>query len=134
MAVVTTALIQYDGMTEKELDHHIRQLASDLGLFRYHVTDSRGTSAGFPDLVLVGPGGVIFAELKSARGQLRPEQTEWRDRLTEAGATWRLWRPADLASGDIARELAAISYLRLAVTHLPGQHTHDVPASKENTS
>jgi hypothetical protein len=108
-----TTPLAHEVMTERDLDRHIRQLAKDFALLRYHVNDSRGTSAGFPDLVLVGPGGVIFAELKSARGQLRPEQADWRDRLTEAGAKWRLWRPADLASGAIARDLAAISYLQL---------------------
>lgn len=113
--MTTAALTIYDVMTERELDKHIRQLAKDLGLLRYHTADSRMSSSGFPDLVLVGPGGVIFAELKSAAGKLRPEQTEWRDRLTEAGASWFLWRPADLASGDIARTLAAISTYRKAM-------------------
>jgi len=104
------AMLTYDIMTERELDKHIRQLCKDLGLFRYHVQDSRGSSAGFPDLVIVG-SGIIFAELKSARGRIRPEQLDWMDRLEQAGATWFLWRPADLADGTIARELATISYL-----------------------
>jgi hypothetical protein len=104
--------LAYEVMTEKELDKNIRRLCADLGLHRYHVLDSRGSSAGFPDLVIAGPGGVIFAELKSARGTLRPEQTEWRDILLDAGARWHLWRPAHLASGEIARTLAGISALR----------------------
>jgi hypothetical protein len=106
---VTTATLTYDVMTERELDKHVRQLARDLGLLAYHVTDSRGSSAGFPDWVIAGPNGVIFAENKSATGKLRPDQITWRDQLTEAGATWFLWRPADLASGTIATELARIS-------------------------
>jgi len=55
---------------------------------------------------------VLYAELKSMTGKLRPEQAEWRDDLVAAGATWFLWRPENLQDGSIARELAAISYLR----------------------
>ena len=54
--------------------------------------------AGFPDLVLVHHrfGGPVFAELKSAIGQLSPAQELWRDTLQAAGAEWHLWRPRDL--------------------------------------
>lgn len=52
--------------------------------------------AGFPDLVLThDTGRVIFAELKTGRGQLQPRQQLWRDWLIAAGADWRLWHPAD---------------------------------------
>jgi hypothetical protein len=110
--VSAPASLTYQVMTEKELDRHIRQLCKDLHLRRYHTLDARGSSAGFPDLCIVGPGGVIFAELKSARGTLRPEQAEWRDLMLDAGARWYLWRPADLASGEITRALAGISTYR----------------------
>jgi hypothetical protein len=106
------ASLAYELMTEKELGRHIRKLARDLGLLAYHTADSRGSSAGYPDWTIAGPGGVLFAELKSARGTLRPEQVEWRDRLLDAGARWHLWRPAHLASGEIARTLTMISTYR----------------------
>jgi hypothetical protein len=105
----TTAALAYEVMTEKELDRHVRRLCTDLGLLRYHPMDSRGSSSGYPDLTVAGPNGVIFAELKSAVGKLRPDQVTWRDQLLTAGARWHLWRPADLAAGTIAAELAAIS-------------------------
>ena len=92
--MTTTLPLTYAVMSEKELDKHVRRLAHDLGLLTYHVLDSRGSSAGFPDWVIAGPGGVIFAENKSERGKLRPEQETWRDRLLEAGAIWHLWRPS----------------------------------------
>jgi len=109
--VTVPASLTYSLMSERELDKHVRQLCKDLHLARYHTADSRGSSAGFPDLCIVG-NGVIFAELKSARGTLRPEQCEWRDLLLDAGAKWYLWRPAHLASGEIARVLASISTYR----------------------
>jgi hypothetical protein len=52
--------------------------------------------AGWPDLVLVRPPRLIFAELKSESGQVRANQTEWLDvlRLLPAAETY-LWRPSD---------------------------------------
>ncbi len=50
-------------------------------------------SKGFPDLVLVR-GRVIFAELKSEKGKLTPEQIEWIDTLRNAGAEIYVWRPS----------------------------------------
>jgi hypothetical protein len=60
--------------------------------------------AGFPDLVLVRGGRVIFAELKAAKGRVRPEQTEWLNALLLAdGPTVRTytWRPDDWFAGRI---------------------------------
>lgn len=46
---------------------------------------------GFPDLVLVGRGRVIYAELKSSTGKVRPEQQVWLDALTAAGQEAHVW-------------------------------------------
>jgi hypothetical protein len=51
---------------------------------------------GFPDLVLVGRGRVVFAELKSEDGVLRLDQRGWINALRESGAEVYVWRPADL--------------------------------------
>jgi hypothetical protein len=52
--------------------------------------------AGWPDLVLVRPPRIIFAELKSEAGELRLRQAEWLDvlRLLPTAETY-LWRPSD---------------------------------------
>jgi hypothetical protein len=53
--------------------------------------------AGFPDLVLAhSTHGLIFAELKSARGKVSEAQTEWIKTLRATGAEVHIWRPADL--------------------------------------
>ena len=58
-------------------------------------TPVQGDGKGWPDLVLVKGDRILFRELKTAAGQLSPEQREWRDTLVAAGADWALWRPRD---------------------------------------
>ena len=53
-----------------------------------------------------------FRELKTQRGKVTPEQRAWLDVLTLAEQNADVWRPADLLSGRIARELAALAGLR----------------------
>lgn len=65
-----------------------------------------GDGKGFPDLVLVGHGSILFRELKSERrGRLSVEQEAWRDCLLANGADWSVWRPSDWVSGRIEAEL-----------------------------
>jgi hypothetical protein len=77
-----------------------------------HFNHRVAANQGFPDLMIVGPGGVIFRELKTLAGMgsdgLAPAQSIWRDRLKAAGQDWDIWTPADLDSGRIERELTAI--------------------------
>lgn len=56
-----------------------------------------GDGKGFPDLVLVRPPRVIFAELKSEKGSLALEQEDWFTQLCACdGVETYLWRPRDL--------------------------------------
>ena len=52
--------------------------------------------AGWPDLVLVRPPRLIFAELKSETGEVRANQTKWLDvlRLLPQAEVF-VWRPSD---------------------------------------
>jgi hypothetical protein len=68
-------------MTEAELQQIIIDQAELVGWRVFHDNDSRRNVPGFPDLVLVRPPRVVFMELKSATGRLRPEQHEWMDAL-----------------------------------------------------
>jgi hypothetical protein len=97
-------------MSEDQLDGHIRDIVADLpGVLRYHTHDSRKSPSGFPDLVIAGPGGVLFRELKRQRKDPTGAQDEWLCAVTEGGGDAGVWRPENLLSGQIARELAAIS-------------------------
>ena len=63
--------------------------------WRYYFThDSRKSPAGFPDLTLIRKGVLIFAELKTEKGQVSIAQAEWLNDL-DACAMVRVWRPSD---------------------------------------
>jgi hypothetical protein len=76
--------------------------------------------AGFPDLVMVRGGRLIFAELKGDGGAMRTAQVEWtRDLAAVSVAVQRggldevplvdvqVWKPADWKSGRIEEALRA---------------------------
>ncbi len=94
-------------MTEAELLDAVRQACRWSGLLCYHTHDSRRSERGFPDVVVVGPHGVVFRELKAERGRVTPDQREWLDRLTDADADADVWRPDDWPTRVLA-ELAGI--------------------------
>jgi hypothetical protein len=97
-------------MGEAQFMDAIRELCKLYGLLVFHCKDSRGSwGPGFPDLVIVGHGGVIFREAKTARGTTTTNQEWWAARLIQAGADWAIWRPADLTSGRIKTELERVA-------------------------
>lgn len=79
------------------------------------VTPVGADGKGYPDLTIVGAGGVIWRELKADQGRLSAEQKLWIQRLVEAGADVAVWRPRDLADGTIAGALGRLAKPR-AVT------------------
>ncbi len=59
---------------------------------------------GFPDLVLVKPPRVIFAELKSDDGNLTADQLSWISALNSSDVECYVWRPQNW--GDVFACLA----------------------------
>ncbi len=96
-------------MPERELLEAIYEIACSRGLLAYHTHDSRRSQPGFPDLVIVGPGGVLWRELKTQHASITNEQRLWGNLLREAGQDWEIWRPADLVSDRIHTELSALT-------------------------
>lgn len=66
-------------------------------------TPVQGDGAGFPDLLLVGRGRVVAAELKRQTGKASPDQLAWLAAFTDAGVASFLWTPSDFDA--IAAEL-----------------------------
>ena len=65
----------------------------------YYETPVQADGAGFPDLVLVRDR-VLFVELKTDKGVVRPNQRFWIEALRATGATALVWRPRDWAEID----------------------------------
>ncbi len=95
-------------MTEAELQDAVIELCQLKGVWWFHPHDSRRSIRGWVDLVVLGNHGALFAELKSEDGRQTMDQIRCAGRITKAGLQYRLWRPADLKDGTIAKELSAI--------------------------
>lgn len=98
-------------MNHEQLLAETTCLADGLGVWWLHLPQrfyGRGNWKGFPDLLLLGEGGLLFAELKTG-STLEPAQIRWRYRLQAVGAEWRLWQPVDLLTGTIRAELEHIA-------------------------
>jgi hypothetical protein len=97
-------------MTEKELQRLVMEICEEMDLTVFHSFDSRrDTGVGYPDLTILGPGGIIFAELKSDSGHLTTAQTLWRNKFLYAGLDWYLWRPLELHRGEIRAILMSLA-------------------------
>ena len=85
-------------ISEKQFQAQLVELAGYCGWLCYHTHDSQRSAPGFPDLALVRPPRLVFAELKSEEGRIRPEQRTWLEALTgctQAPESY-LWRPRNL--------------------------------------
>ena len=101
-------------MTEDELLRAVTRMCEERLLRWTHHPDSRKDAGhkGFPDLVIAGPRGTVFAELKDNRKSLTPDQRQWGSVLDKGGELWFIWRPRDLESGAIQKALDSIALHR----------------------
>jgi hypothetical protein len=65
--------------------------------------------ARFPDLVVVGPSGLLFAEMKGPDQFRTPEQICWHAALAISGARVFTWKEREFTNGSVERVLASIS-------------------------
>lgn len=100
-----TVLGDTPAISERAFQAQVADLAKWTGWMIYHTHFSTHSAAGFPDLVLARAPRLIFAELKTERGKLSPEQSGWLGDLTGVpGVETYCWRPKDVA--EISRILA----------------------------
>lgn len=102
MARATARAVMNGAVTEKEFQAAVVRYAALHGWRTYHTHDSRRSNPGFPDLVLVKHGRLVFAELKTEKGRVSAAQQEWLDALGNVGdprcdhcADVHVWRPRD---------------------------------------
>jgi hypothetical protein len=83
-------------ISEKHWQADVLEMAQLFGWHCYHTYDSRRSTAGFPDLILVRPPVLIAAELKTAKGRVSPAQRAWLDDIAQCtDIRTHLWRPDD---------------------------------------
>ena len=83
-------------ITEKEFMSQVKDLANIYHWEMYHPFLSKWSVRGFPDITLIRPPRIIFAELKRAKGILSPSQQEWAELLRACpGVEYYLWTPDD---------------------------------------
>ena len=102
-------------MLERDLEKAVIDTARILGYRTAHFrpaltkhgwrTAVAGDGTGFPDLVIVGNGRVLYRELKVGRNALSAEQAEWLEALRAAGQDAGVWTDTDWSSGVIEAEL-----------------------------
>jgi hypothetical protein len=86
-------------LSEKVFNQMVTDLAWLLGFKVYRTWLSVRSPAGFPDLVLVRPPRLIFAELKSEKARLTEAQEAWLELLRQVPAVEvYVWRPSDWES------------------------------------
>jgi hypothetical protein len=85
-------------VTERDLREQVRDICKLFGWKMYFSWTSIHSPRGFPDLVLANPQQkrVIFAELKSEKGELTEYQRDWLETLEACGQEVYVWRPADI--------------------------------------
>jgi len=94
-------------ITEKDFQATVIDLARQLGWIVGFTYDARKSEPGEPDLRMVRPPRIIFAELKTVKGRISkgrwnksgrwlPGQDEWGKALSECPwVEYYLWRPTD---------------------------------------
>lgn len=96
-------------VTEQELYERVTDRIAFYRLGHYHSHTARRDEAGWPDLVVWGPGGLLFRELKSAEGRQSRAQVRVMRSLRAAGANFAIWRPAEWEAGVVDHELRLIA-------------------------
>jgi len=88
------AMVKTIAITEKAFEYQIKDLAKLFGWQYYHPFLSKWSERGFPDVTLLRPPRLIFAELKSDKGRLSPAQAHWLWELRKVPcAEVYIWRP-----------------------------------------
>jgi hypothetical protein len=105
MAVPAPAAIR---LSEKDFQRQVIDLGRLCGWKVQHQTISYRSEPGWPDLVMVRNGRIVFAELKTERGRVSDAQSEWLAALNQvalanAGVHVGVFRPSDWA--DLERVL-----------------------------
>lgn len=94
MSEPTTAV---PALRESDFQRQVLDLARIYQWRSYHPMLSKWSERGFPDLTLIRPPRIVFAELKREKGKTTSFQDEWGELLADCpGVEYYLLRPSDL--------------------------------------
>lgn len=82
-------------MSERAWQDVVVDLARVCGWLPFHVLRPKGMEPGWPDLVLLRPPEIIFAELKRERGKVTAAQARVLGMLEACGLEVCVWRPSN---------------------------------------
>ena len=98
---MTKTISKDEALTEAQFQTLVIEMATDIYKWEvFHDGDSRRSNAGFPDLVLVKDGRIIFAELKREKNAYPSKaQMNWLAKRRDVGNSTDnvlavLWRPS----------------------------------------
>jgi hypothetical protein len=110
-----------DNPTEAQFRRGVIKVVRALRLLFFETPDARLCPPGWPDLLIVGPGGLLLVELKTTTGYVRAAQLLWRRAFAPLVAMsgglirYEIRRPADYGpDGPLAHDLAAVATPRAA--------------------
>jgi len=84
-------------ISEKQFQAQVLDVARLFGWSAYHPMLSKWSERGWPDLALVRPPRLVFAELKNEKGKTTDHQDRWLGLLRGCpGVEVFLWRPSDI--------------------------------------
>ena len=96
-------------MTEAQLLARWISTCERLGFCWFHIYNGLICQFGLPDLIIAGPCGVWFVELKSVGATLSRAQDRWRRMLLRAGANYAVHTPTQWLSGESESLLHSIA-------------------------
>jgi hypothetical protein len=84
-------------IAEKDFQRQVLDIAKLYRWHAYHPMLSKWSERGWPDLAMVRPPRIVFAELKVEAGRVTEHQARWLALLAACpGVETYLWRPSDL--------------------------------------
>ena len=96
-----------------------------------HSTRCEGTP-GLADLIIIGPGGIIFRECKPHPGaHPSAAQVAWKYAILGAGGDWALWTPQSVTDGTVAEDLRRVAAVPHIVLPRLGDPIRARPGSRE---
>jgi hypothetical protein len=100
---------------ESEQLHQVAEWAQRYGVLWHHCGNTRLCvgDPGLPDVVMAGPGGLLFGECKSNAMSVTPDQRTWQWMLRATGRTdVGVWLPSSFREGIVETQIRLISQRR----------------------